>query len=57
MSQENKNVIEPSSHEEGEKFFRNPHDKVKFGIEITVMVIAGFLCLYPLALFLGNFLR
>ncbi len=57
MSQENNDIIEQSGHEKGENFFRNPRDKVKFGIEIAVMVIVGFLCIYPLALFLGNILR
>jgi len=62
MSQEQNNKDSPGELSESNKtkredFFRTPRDKVKFGIEIAVMLIVGFLCIYPLSLFLGNFLR
>ncbi|MHA1672553.1 MAG: hypothetical protein ACTSYI_02910 [Promethearchaeota archaeon] len=46
-----------NSEAKEEESFRTPMDKVKFGLEIAVMAIVGFLCIYPLSLFLGNFLR
>ena len=53
---EHEEVKEVEKTEE-EPFFRTTQGKVKFGIEIALMLIIGFLCTYPLVLFLGNFLR
>ena len=58
ISDDNKNNLptEPSKPSD-DKFFRSTKDKVKFGLEIVFMLVVGFICIYPLALFFGNFLR
>ncbi|MHA1521714.1 MAG: hypothetical protein ACTSVZ_07655 [Promethearchaeota archaeon] len=50
-------VVKKTEKAEEEPFFRNTQDKVKFGLEVTFMLFIGFVCTFPLVLFLGNFLR